>query len=232
MLKIVRVLFLLLFISCAHTDNNPYDDNSQLEIVSVAYLRSLYSGSVSVIESNIAIETTLVSSDAEGNFYHSLVFADDTGGIEIAVDMDDSFKSFSYFQDYTIYCKGLYLGANGNDVKLGSYTGFYYVSDIDESLLQSYIVSSVDTNLPYSIDKLTMAEITDRHMSCLVMLSGVSLRDEVLSDGNGNMMNLRISDYAKFSVSDSVDNCTIMGVVSKSEGMYNITPTSNSDIIY
>lgn len=229
----IILILALIICSCEPTDNNAYSYNQELRMVSIAYLRSLYDGNVSVVSENIAVEGYLVSSDSEGNFYHTMVFQDASGGIELAVDLDDSYQYYSMGDAYTICCQGLYLGTNGNNVKLGGYTGYYYVGEIEEDMLVSYISEQSSSGEQMcELQMLTLAEISDFYLSCYVCLYDVSYLEGRLYDKSGQSISLEVSEYASFYGLIPEGDCEVCGIIGKKDNEYFIQPSVSSDIIY
>ena len=56
------------------------------------------------------VEAVVVSTDEGGNFYKSMVVQDETGAIEIQLDMNGLFNLYPVGQKVIIDCRGLIVG--------------------------------------------------------------------------------------------------------------------------
>lgn len=70
--------------------------------------------------SHYIISGRIVSSDEAGNIYKNLMIEDETAGLTIAVDMTNLYQTYKIGQTLTIDCTGLYIGAYGNCMQLGT----------------------------------------------------------------------------------------------------------------
>ncbi|MBT8238813.1 MAG: lamin tail domain-containing protein [Croceitalea sp.] len=86
-------------------------------------LKSLYQGELLQIQEDWVIEGYVVSSDRAGNFFSVLHFQDKyqnpEGGLQIEIDLRDSYLLFEPGQKILIKLKGLYLGQSKGVFKLG-----------------------------------------------------------------------------------------------------------------
>ncbi|MFI3330821.1 MAG: DUF5689 domain-containing protein [Rikenellaceae bacterium] len=231
-LRCIKILLCLFLLSCEGENNNPFSQSVEQKYVSIAYLRSLYSSSVRLIDEDVFFEGYVVSSDASNNFYHTLVVEDDTGGIEILIDMDDYYLNYSLFSYLKVSAKGLYISSISDNIRLGASSLYYYVEDIPQEYLSSFITLSSDFE-SYTYTFLSLSQLTDRYLSCLVTIDNLFLdEDGYLYDSENNRIKLYVSDYANFSFADSTGECVVMGVISKSEGEYCIQPSRKSHVLF
>ncbi len=238
-MKIVLIICLLLLASCSSEDNNPYNPSGEQTYVSIAYLRSLYSGSVVRIADDLYIEAYLVSNDSEGNNYHTLSFQDSSQGIDIKVDLDDSQQYFTTFNCYRISVQGLCVGGSSDNVSLGISTGYYYVEDIPEDVFSGCITDVYgDVYDSATADVIDVSLLKDSYLGRYVMLSNVSY-----SYDEGHYLTclttqrrilLDVSTYADFhdALTQQSGTCAVLGVVGKSDGEYSIRPSFASDVCF
>ena len=66
------------------------------------------------------IKGRVISSDQAGNFFKQLVIEDETGAIQVNIDSYDLYKSYQYGQEIVIDVTGLYVGAYGKLMQIGS----------------------------------------------------------------------------------------------------------------
>jgi hypothetical protein len=66
------------------------------------------------------IRGTVVSSDETGNIYKNIMIQDGTAGLTISVNQSDLYESYKIGQQLTVDVTGLYMGAYGNCMQLGT----------------------------------------------------------------------------------------------------------------
>lgn len=222
-LKIRRILIPAVLALCA-CDSEPSlgKYGHEPEVVSVAYLRSLYPGVPKTIRSEISIEGRIVANDRWGNFYKTLVIQDETGGIEVKLDASNLHETYACGEMVRINCNGLTVGAYGGSVQLGTVSAdpAYETGYIPENRISSVVVlENGQSGEPLTVD-LTIARISDpqfnavRYVNCDVRVSGVQFvesgeatlvwagadsEEKTLIDGNGNTLVVRTSRFASFA---------------------------------
>ncbi len=128
---------------------------------SIAYLKSLYMGSLSPIVENCVIKGVVTGNDLWGEFVGSLIVEDDSGGIEIAVDLDNVAINYPVGSQVTLLCDGLYLGYNYGTLIIGSKPSVEeVVGDISESQLALRLSCSGDV-LPAIPTMTTIDQLCD-----------------------------------------------------------------------
>lgn len=117
-----KILFIsaLLLASCGASNPATETGGAVEGTVSIAYLKTLWKGAPVKITGELRISGNVVSSDAAGNFYKTLVVDDGTGGIEVKLDLEDIFKHFRLHTAVDIRCNGLWLGSYGGTLQLGA----------------------------------------------------------------------------------------------------------------
>ncbi len=70
--------------------------------------------------SHYVICGTIVSSDEVGNIYKNLMIEDETAGLTISVNQSDLYESYKIGQKIVVDATGLYMGAYGNCMQLGT----------------------------------------------------------------------------------------------------------------
>lgn len=95
-------------------------DQNVIQLVSVEYVKSLYNGQITLIESDLAVKGFVSSSDATGNFYKEFYLQDasenPTAGIGVYLNQVDSYNQFNLGREVYINLKGLYVGENASEV--------------------------------------------------------------------------------------------------------------------
>lgn len=136
---------MIIFSSC-NKDNSdtPEDTNSKLNFeanISIADLKGeLASGETyKLITDNYIIKGKVISSDRNGNFINLLVIQDETVGLHVRIDKNNSYLDFPIGQEVYISCKGLALGSTNSVIQLG-YPVNNQIYDIPETLVTNFIL--------------------------------------------------------------------------------------------
>lgn len=88
----------------------------------IAELKALHKkGQFETIQEALVVKGVIVADDATGNWYRTFVLQDETGGIEVLVDLTDSYVLYPRGREVYIKCKGLVLGDYNDLVQLGGY---------------------------------------------------------------------------------------------------------------
>ena len=175
---------------------------------------------------SIIIKGTVISSDATGNIYKSLMINDGTSALTVAVNAYDLYKTYQYGQEVYINVTGLHIGGYNGLMQLGgegTYNGqpsMTFMTEDEMTLhaqqngfgsyekVQPYIV---DTDIPTLTAAKGSAEGLQAWQSQLVRIADVTFEDagqqfapgsntnRYLKDDKGNRINLRCSSYSDFA---------------------------------
>ena len=152
-------------------------DQNAVQLVSVEYVKGLYNGQVTLIESDIAVKGYVSSSDATGNFYKEFYLQDapenPTAGIGIYLNQVDSYNQFNIGREVYINLKGLYVGENASEViTIGGSADGSRVGIINASQIPSFILRSetTETMVPLVVN---LSNVDDSHMGLLVSFENV-----------------------------------------------------------
>jgi|TARA_B000000475_G_scaffold42854_1_gene32042 hypothetical protein len=217
-------------------------DQNAVQLVSVEYVKGLYNGQVTLIESDIAVKGYVSSSDATGNFYKEFYLQDapenPTAGIGIYLNQVDSYNQFNIGREVYINLKGLYVGENASEViTIGGSADGSRVGIINASQIPSFILRSetTETMVPLVVN---VSNVDDSHMGLLVSfedvqfplgLAGQSYVDPyddydtlypLVSCLNGAEFFVETSSFASFNQEPlpTDGRGTITGLISKSYG--------------
>jgi hypothetical protein len=245
-MKRIFLISLLVLVACNPPSviPEPEPDNPPVMIkgaVSIAYLKTLYTGAPTKITDELLIAGRVVSSDVRGNFYKTLVLDDGTGGIELKLDLEEIFKHFMIHTLVTVRCNGLWLGSYGGTLQLGTepYDDFQtqYIPEGDIPLHLTTDDSFTDEVLPR---QLVIGELSPRDISTFACFQGVQFVDEEqglgwadasaehdtdrhLVDGAGNSLVVRTSRFADFARRTLPEGSgSIEGVVGYFNGTYQL----------
>ena len=125
-------------------------DQNVIQLVSVEYVKALYNGQVTLIESDIAVKGYVSSSDATGNFYKEFYIQDlpenPTAGIGIYLNQVDSYNQFNIGREVYINLRGLYIGQNASEViTIGGSADGNRVGVLNASKIPLHIMRSATT---------------------------------------------------------------------------------------
>lgn len=108
--------------------------------VSIAYLKSLCSGSHYRIVDDYTICGTVVATDWLGELHNSAIIVDSSGGLEFAIECDNINEHIPIYSKVEIFCNGLSLARIGGKIELGvAPTDDFPLGNIDESMFERYI---------------------------------------------------------------------------------------------
>ena len=204
MKRMKNIILILTVISLQFSCNKKYDNPpaNELpvgEIISIGDLKDMFTGSVTVIDSNYSIVGNITTEETNGAFYKEIYMEDLSGAIKIQLKASG----------------GLYIGdsirINVKDVTMSEYGDLIQLDNIDVDL-QVVKIATEKFVEPFesSINQLSINEDQSR----LVKLNDVEFTEmgmtyadainlttgsRILSDCNGNTIYVRTSGYANFA---------------------------------
>lgn len=167
------------------------------------------------------IKGRVISSDQAGNFFKQLVIEDETGAIQVNIDSYDLYKSYQYGQGIVIDVTGLYVGAYGKLMQIGSTPNNNYPGRIASDLAAKQIeVNGLAEPEKIVAGEYTIAALNDlisnqeeflAKQCRLVSIKDVTFKDagkatladkdkntsRTISDGTGDMI-VYTSGYSDF----------------------------------
>ncbi len=187
----------------------------EVQTVSIARLKSLYNGAPVRVVGEWRIAGAVVSDDRRGNFYRALVVNDDTGGIELRLDMEEIFKRFWIHSRVTVRCNGLWLGSYGGTLQLGAAPfGDVQTRPLPEVDIAEHIAVDLEHYGEVLPRVRTFGELTAGDISTFVVFEGVQFAsgergmswseadadtDRQLVDAAGDTLVVRTSRHADFA---------------------------------
>jgi hypothetical protein len=217
-------------------------DLEKIQLVSIDYVKGLYNGQVTLIESNLAVKGYVSSSDATGNFYKEFYIQDapenPSSGLGIYLNQVDSYNQFNIGREVYINLKGLYIGENASEVMTiggsidGSRVGIITAASIPNHLLRSTVTETI---VPLVVN---VSNVDDSHMGLLVSFEDVQFPSgldgqsyvspfddydtihSLISCTNGAEFFIETSSFASFNQEPlpTDGRGSITGVISKSYG--------------
>jgi len=126
-----------------------------------------------IINDDIIIKGTIISSDKFGSFYKEIIIQDSTGGIKIKIDGYDMYKKFPEGEMVYVKCKGLVLG-EPKGLKEIAFPANGSTFNIPFDIARREHVFRNDGEGKKIIPKvLKITDLTDNHLNTLVKLEGV-----------------------------------------------------------
>ncbi len=223
--KILPIILMIVSVACLRSDdweapsstcNNNIKANTTIQNV-----YDQYQGSTSKILEDLVLEGYVISSDESGNFFNTIHIQDKannpTMGIQIEVDLRDSYLRFSPGDKVYIHLKGLYIGRTKGVFKLGSsYTSFgnLIVGRIPTHAIGKHIEKSCDKESAVVPFVTTIEDLEFQNANTLITIENIEFSEEelgesyavaeemtkrILIDCNDQQLLLLNSGYADFS---------------------------------
>lgn len=85
----------------------------------IAEFKKQYDTDFKEITENVVLRGVVNATDQSGNIYKKLYLQDETGGIELSLDMTSLYTYYKVGQEIFIECKGLYVGKYGGVLQVG-----------------------------------------------------------------------------------------------------------------
>lgn len=123
---------------------------------------------------DIRLRCVVTANDHYGEFDRTLVVADASGGIEVAVDAADLYRDYPLGANLTLYCNGLALGDYGGKIQLGAPPrGDYAVDRIPARELSRYLRCNDSGTLQRDFVRRSISEISLRDVDTYVRFDQV-----------------------------------------------------------
>ena len=184
----------------------------------IADLKALHNaGEFEKISEDLIIRGIVVADDQSGNFFRSFILQDETAGIEVTVNLTDSYNLYPIGRELFIKCQGLYLADDDGIIQLGEYTYFENgatnlgnIINLNQHIIKGKRQQALEPSLK-AINQLTADDINtlikiegvefapiDKNQTYADAVGRRSLNRSV-QDCNGNSITLRSSGFADFA---------------------------------
>ncbi len=145
--------------------------------ISISELVALYTGTVTLIESDIVVKGYVTSSDRTGNFYKEFYMQDapenPTAAIGVVLNQVDSYNQFNLGREVYIKLKGAYLGENTSEVvTIGGQADGDQVDEFTANQIPDFIFRSENTMEIVPL-VLNPSEVNSSHLGMFVTLENV-----------------------------------------------------------
>ena len=155
--------------SCDKADEPGYMPGPDAVFMSIAHLKSLCTKASVTLTRDIRLRCVVTANDHYGEFDRTLVVADASGGIEVAVDAADLYRDYPLGANLTLYCNGLALGDYGGKIQLGAPPrGDYAVDRIPARELSRYLRCNDSGTLQRDFVRRSISEISLRDVDTYV----------------------------------------------------------------
>ncbi len=240
-LQIIYIVLLLFNGSCIKTDDfeipsisaeqPDITSNSTIEAIKNAFDQSGEEIFKFSENDNTIIEGYVVSSDAGGNFFKSLIIQDKNenpnAGIEILIDMKSYFTKYNFGRKVFVKVAGLSITSVGGKYILG-FNLRNEVEEIPKSLLDDFIVRALDTKdiIPKVI---SLSEISTNQIGTYIELNNVQFKhDEIGKTYAGEPFDEFNGDRVIIQCKDQIS--TILSTSTFSDFKSNIIPKNKGSI--
>ena len=193
------------------------DVNSESRSVSAAYLWGMVHRGPVLIKEDIKLCGFVSLNDRLGETSRSVIISDESGGVELKIDIDKLYKVLPFGCSVELFCSGLYVGREGDALVMGVQpTGTYSVDLIPEDRLHNYI--RVGQNILPEADVMALADISTRDIFRYVMIEGVEVvaeeRDATWCDMD-DAIGQRVTTLRHFT-----DGCDTIAIVTSPKAIY------------
>ena len=216
---LVLSLFTLVFTACVdRTFDEPefvFEDPAMEATTSIAALKSTHvNGQYESLESGV-ISGIVVANDKSGNFYETIVIADETAGIEVKMGKRSLFNTYPVGRRVFIKLAGLVLGDYNELIQLGFSSSDNGFIGIPGEYVDDYVFGG-SLNNSFTVDTLALKDLDLNYISMLVVLKDVEFApselgytyadgqykvttNRTIQDCSGREVILRTSGYASFA---------------------------------
>lgn len=225
--------------------NNPrFEIQYPVPNKTIAELKGLYTSGTIEITQDFVVQGIVVGDDESGNLYKQLFIADESGGIELRVNVTNLYQTYPAGTKVIINCKGMYLGSYGGVTQLGGlYNGSFGRIELTEFNNKVFAVSQ-QTVVPV---ETTITGINDSMLGKMIKLNAVQFIDSdlgktyatttttnrTIKDASNNTIIVRTSNFANFASATLPSNSgSIKAILSKFNGTYQLYIRVQSDVVF
>lgn len=222
--RVLLLFLIVLLVGCYNTADKPIITPSlDSATATIAALRSKVVGSHGVeITERVYLRGRVVSSDAEQNFYRSIVVEDDTGAVEVMLGLQSTSAIYPEGLEVALLLEGCYAGYYRGVLQVGRRAEAYDYSEVDyigtREGVDKVVIRSTDV-APRSPQRMRIADLQRSMCGRLVKidslhlcastsidtLEGETLEDarwrgySLFKDSRGDSIAVRTRSYASFA---------------------------------
>lgn len=251
--KLILILLAVLTITACvdRTFDEPefdFQDPDLQVTTSIAALKSTHvNGQYESLDGGDIISGIVVANDKSGNFYETIVIADETGGIEVKINKRSLFNNFPVGRKVFVKLDGLVLGDYNDLIQIGFASNDSGFVGIPNEYMDDYVIGGSLNNV-FQVDTLALKDVDENYMSMLIAIKDVQFLDEELGntyadsqfkvttnrnmeDCSGRQIILRTSGYASFAAQNLPEGKgTIVAVLSRYRADFQLYLRDTEDI--
>ena len=237
--RLILTLISLLTLCACHIEPS----EQKATDVSIAYLKSLCVGSHYRINSDYRLRGVVVASEWLGELYNSIIIKDESGYLEIMVDVADVETRLPIYSEVEIGCNGLMLARVGGKIEMGlPSTSDFVLDNIGEEVVDNHI-RIVGQNSSITPATKRFAEINACDISTIVRFENVhillenegqrwcdTLDGEVVTtyrtlvDSEDNTFAIRILPTSHYALDEMpTDEISVIGAIDYADDRYFLT---------
>ncbi len=207
------------------------EDPGLTPTMTIAELKAMHTlGKYEQITTNEIIRGIVTSNDEAGNFYKQLEIQDESGGIELQIDVTDLFTQYPPGRQIYVLLKDLWLGDYHGLTEIGGAVTGSGVNQqlvrLPESLLSKVIVKGTYGNV-VTPNVLTLSQLNASLTSTLIELDNVEFTNTSAGTTYADAVN-------QISLNLEIQNCSQERLTVRSSGFASfaasVTPTGNGSI--
>ena len=236
--RLILTLISLLTLCACHIEPS----EQKATDVSIAYLKSLCVGSHYRINSDYRLRGVVVASEWLGELYNSIIIKDESGHLEVMVDVEDVATRLPIYSEVEIYCNGLMLARVGGKIEMGlPSTSDFALDNINDEVVDNHI-RIIGQNSEISPETKRFDDIDASDISSIVRFEDVRIACEegqrwcdtldgevvttyrTLVDSEGNTFALRTLSTCLYALDEMpTDEISVIGAIDYADDRYFLT---------
>ena len=236
--RLILTLISLLTLCACHIEPS----EQKATDVSIAYLKSLCVGSHYRINSDYRLRGVVVASEWLGELYNSIIIKDESGHLEVMVDVEDVATRLPIYSEVEIYCNGLMLARVGGKIEMGlPSTSDFALDNINDEVVDNHI-RIIGQNSEISPETKRFDDIDASDISSIVRFEDVRIACEegqrwcdtldgevvttyrTLVDSEDNTFAIRILPTSHYALDEMpTDEISVIGAIDYADDRYFLT---------
>ena len=236
--RLILTLISLLTLCACHIEPS----EQKATDVSIAYLKSLCVGSHYRINSDYRLRGVIIASEWLGELYNSIIIKDESGHLEVMVDVEDVATRLPIYSEVEIYCNGLMLARVGGKIEMGlPSTSDFALDNINDEVVDNHI-RIIGQNSEISPETKRFDDIDASDISSIVRFEDVRIACEegqrwcdtldgevvttyrTLVDSEDNTFAIRILPTSHYALDEMpTDEISVIGAIDYADDRYFLT---------
>ena len=236
--RLILTLISLLTLCACHIEPS----EQKATDVSIAYLKSLCVGSHYRINSDYRLRGVIIASEWLGELYNSIIIKDESGHLEVMVDVEDVATRLPIYSEVEICCNGLMLARVGGKIEMGlPSTSDFALDNINDEVVDNHI-RIIGQNSEISPETKRFDDIDASDISSIVRFEDVRIACEegqrwcdtldgevvttyrTLVDSEDNTFAIRILPTSHYALDEMpTDEISVIGAIDYADDRYFLT---------